>query len=154
MNEDTSTIRLRERFVRWHDALRQSLSTHVALIIAFASGGLGFVASILNDDHAKFSGCTPWLILGAGVLFLVALVLALFISCSRLEDVRGTLEILRHRREKSAGEIIDDLQKRTDSLGQLTWKLVYLQLGVFAVAAILFSVGICLAFAHRLFPAP
>ena len=139
MSEDTSTIRLGERFVRWQEALRQSLTTHVALITAFASGGLGFVGSILNDDHARFSDSTSWLILSAGVLFLAALVLALFISCSRLKDVRGTLEILRHRRKKSADDMINELQTRTDSLSKLTWKLVYLQLGVFAFAAILFS---------------
>jgi hypothetical protein len=154
MNEDKSTPRLQERFIRWQENLRQSLGSHVTLIVAFASGGLGFVGSILNADHAQFSGCTRWFILGAGLLFLVSLFLALFISCNRLEDVRATLAILRHRRDKSPDEIIAELQRRTDKLGKRTWKLVYWQLGVFTVGAALFSAGIFFAFEHRLFPAP
>lgn len=115
---------------------------------------MALVGSTLNANHARFSGCTPWLILGAGFLFLVSLFLALFISCNRLEDVRATLAILRHRRDKSPEEIIAELQHRTDSLSKRTWKFVYWQLGIFAVGAALFSAGIFFAFEHRLFPAP
>lgn len=154
MNGDNSNTQLQERFVRWQEALRQSLAGHVALIVAFASGGLGFVGSILNDDQAHFSGITPWLILGAGALFLISLFLALFISCSRLQDVRQTLDILKHRRQKSADDVIEELRARTDALGKRTWKMVYWQLGIFTVAAALFCAGIFLAFEHRLFPPP
>lgn len=152
MNENNSSTRLQERFVRWQQALRESLGTHITLIVAFASGGLGFVGSILDDERARFTGCTPWLILGAGVMFLAALFLALFVSWNRLEDVRATLEILRHRRDKSPESVIDALQTRTDALGKRTWKLVYWQLTVFMIAAALFCAGIFLAFEHRLFP--
>lgn len=154
MKTDNSATRLQERFIRWQESLRQSLIAHVALIVAFSSGGLGFVGSILNDEQARFSGCAPWLVMGAGSLFLAALFLALFISCCRLEDVRATLEILRHRRDKAHQDIIDELQARTDSLGRRTWKLVYWQLGVFTFACALFSAGIYFAFEHRLFPPP
>lgn len=154
MNEDNSTTQLQERFVRWQDTLRQSLSTHVSLIVAFASGGLAFVSSILNDDRAEFSGLTPWLILAAGVLFLLSLILALFISCNRLQDARATLEILKHRRDKSPDDTIAELQTRTDTLGKRTWSFVYWQLGVFAVAAALFCAGVFFAFEHKLFPTP
>jgi hypothetical protein len=154
MDGDKSINRLQERFIRWQDALRQTLSAHVTLIVAFASGGLGFVGSMLNSDHARFSGCTPWLALGAGMLFLLSLLLALFISCNRLQDVRATLEILKHRRKKSADEIIADLEVQTTALGNRTWTFVYCQLGIFAFAAVLFSVAVFFAFEHRLFPQP
>ncbi len=154
MNEDESAVRLRERFVRWQSELRQSLSTHAALVAAFASGGVGFVGSILNDTEARFGGCTSWLILAAGVFFLLSLFLALFISFNRLRDVRSTLEILRHRRDKSSDEIITELQTRTAELGKTTWALVYWQFGTFAVAAALFLAGVFFAFEHRMFPAP
>ena len=154
MNDNNSNTRLQERFVRWQEALRQSLSAHVLLIVAFASGGLGFVGSVLNADHAQFAGITSWLILAAGILFLFSLLLALFISCNRLQDTRATLEILNHRRNKSPNDIIEELRTQTDNLGRRTWKFVYWQLGIFTVGAIVFSAGVFFAFEHRLFPPP
>jgi hypothetical protein len=139
MNEDANTTtRLQERFVRWQDALRQTLSAHVALIVALASGGLGFVGSTLNDNEARFGGFTSFFILGAGVLFLLSLFAALFLSCNRLQDVRATLDILKHRRDESPQHTIEVLQKRTDTLGERTWCALYWQLGLFVAAAVFF----------------
>jgi hypothetical protein len=154
MIDDNSNIRLQERFVRWQEALRQSLAGHVALIVAFASGGLGFVGAILNADQAHFSGITALLILSAGSLFLISLLLALWISLNRLKDIRQTLEILKRRRDGSAEDIVKKLQAQTDALGKRTWKLVYLQLFVFMLAAAVFSAGLYTAFDYKLFPRP
>jgi uncharacterized membrane protein YhaH (DUF805 family) len=150
--ENKSKARLNERFVRWQAELRQSLTGHVALIVAFSSGGLAFVGSILNDDHANFSGHASYVIIAAGVLFLVSLFLALLISCNRLIDVRKTLEILKDRKDEKPSETIQALRTRTKQLGKWTWTLVYSQLVAFAVASALFCAGIFLAFEHRLFP--
>ena len=90
MNGENPSTRLQARFVRWQEALRQSLSGHVTLIVAFASGGLGFVGSILNADQARFCGITSWLILGAGGLFLISLFLGLLISYNRLHASVGS----------------------------------------------------------------
>jgi hypothetical protein len=151
-----SDARLRDRFVRWQAELRQMLGGHVALIVAFASGGLAFLGSILNDDYADFSGHASCLIFAAGFLFLVALLLALFISWNRLTDVRETLEIIKYRQnntqEKPLDDIIKKLKDHTDMLGKRTWWLVNCQLLVFAVAALLFCGGVFGAFKHRLFP--
>ena len=149
ISESDAAAQLQERFVRWQEALRQSLGGHVALIVALSSGGLAFIGSILNDDHARIGGLTSIFIVGAGLLFLLSLLAALFVSCLRLQDVRATLEILRHRREKAPADLIADLQGQTEQLGRKTWCAVYWQLGFFTLAAIFFTAGIFLAFEHR-----
>ena len=154
MNQRESDLRLRERFVRWQAALRDVLGNHVALIVIMASGGLGFVGSIIKDDGADFSGVARWIIVAAAVFFLIALFLAVAISVNRLRDVRATLELLKRRREKSPQTIIRELENRTDALGRRTWYLVYLQLGTFTFAALLFTLGVFCAFEYKLFPQP
>jgi hypothetical protein len=57
MDENTPDSRLQERFVRWQQALRDSLSSHVALIVALSSAGVGIAASMLNAEHAVFAPC-------------------------------------------------------------------------------------------------
>ena len=144
--------RLSDRFVRWQETLRHSLTTHVTLIVAFASGGLGFVGAVINGDNARFSGVTPWLMMGAGGSFLIALLLALYISINRLQDVRVTVAIINQRRKKAPDDVIEELRSRTNELGKRTWKLIYIQLGIFAVGALLFTAGVFFAFQHKLFP--
>jgi ABC-type amino acid transport system permease subunit len=146
----TNAEKLDERFIRWQAALRETLASHVAFIVAFSSGGLAFIGVILDSDHAVFSRGTSTTLLVAGGAFLLSLLLALIISHNRLSDVRETLKILKHRREQAPMELIEQLRRQTDALGKLTWGAIYLQLGLFAIGAVSFVVGVYLAFEHRL----
>jgi len=149
MADEASESRLNERFVRWQESLRQSLGSHVTLIVALSSGGLGFVGSLLANKDSKLEGGAGGFLIGAGAFFLLSLATALFISWNRLRDVRATLEILRSRRQKTPQHVIDELTVQTRALGDGTWEAVYLQLGLFAVGAVLFAVGVTISFAHR-----
>jgi hypothetical protein len=154
MDENTPDNRLQERFIRWQQALRDSLSSHVALIVALASAGVGIAASILNAEHAVFAPLTSWLLLAAGTFFLVSLLLALFISLNRLHDTRATLEILKRRRERAPADVIRQLQDRADALGKRTWGAAYWQVGIFAAATVCLAAGVFFAFRPRLFSLP
>lgn len=149
-NDKASDTRLNERFVRWQEALRQTLGSHVTLIVALSSGGLGFVGSLLASKDTKLEGGAGGLLIAAGAFFLLSLAAALFISWNRLRDVRATLEILRSRREEATQNVIDKLTVQTRALGDKTWDAIYLQLGLFGTGAILFGVGVAIAFAHRI----
>ena len=150
-NPETSAIRLEERFVRWQENLRHGLGGHVALIVALASAALGFIGSLLNGEKAHFGGSTTWCILAASLLFLLSLLVAVFISCNRLWDVRGTLGIIKKRRQKSPKDLIQDLQNQTDNLSHRTWCALNWQLGLFTAASLFLTAGTFLAFKYRLF---
>ena len=152
MDEQQRVNGVFERLIRWQSNLRQSLSSHVALITAFSSGGLVFYGSILNDDKAHFGGITSICIIFSGLLFLITVVLAIFISSNRLNDNRKTLEIIRARRDKKPAAVITELEAQTDKLGTRTWKAVYWQLYLFLAACALFAIAVTLSFWHRFWP--
>jgi hypothetical protein len=149
-DESTQESRLNDRFVRWQEALRQTLGSHVALIVGFSSGGLGFVGVILNSADANLKNEAGCMLSIAGVLFLLSLALAIYISLNRLRDVRSTLEILSKRREKATETVIFELRGQTKKLGDRTWTATYCQVWIFMVAAVFFSVGMYFAFRHKM----
>jgi len=142
--------RLTERFVRWQDNLRQSLSSHVTLIVSWSAGGLAFCGALLNSDHARFEGITTWVFLVTAALFILCLLLSLFISCNRLQDTRATVKILKTRKNRGSEETINELQKLTDLLGKTTWCAVCFQLWIFAFASFSLLITVFLAFKDRL----
>lgn len=148
--EENEQSRLNERFVRWQENLRSSLSSYTTLIMSWSAGGLAFCGALLNSDHAKFGGITTLVFKITGGLLIICLLLAIFISWNRLEDTRKTLKLLKSRKNKGSKETIDELEKITDKLGDSTWCAVRLQLGFFALAAIFLVITVLLAFKDRL----
>jgi hypothetical protein len=148
--DDNKESRLNERFVRWQDNLRQSLSSHITLIVGWSAGGLAFCGVLLNSDHAQFDRITTLVFMATGALFILCLLLSLFISWNRLQDTRATLKILKARKEKGSDETIKELQKATDELEKNTWPAVKFQLVLFVFASVFFVVTILLAFKDRL----
>ncbi|HEX3856484.1 MAG TPA: hypothetical protein VHY30_04210 [Verrucomicrobiae bacterium] len=148
--DDNEQSRLTERFVRWQDNLRQSLGSHITLIVSWSAGGLAFCGVLLNSDKAQFGGTTTFVFLTTGALFILSLALSLFISWNRLQDTRDTLKILKARKEKGSEQTIKELQAVTNKLGNNTWCAVNFQLVVFALASIFLVVTVLLAFKDRL----
>jgi hypothetical protein len=151
-NSSNDEHRLRERFFRWQQELRHQLTSHVTLIVSWSAGGLAFCGALLSSDYARFGGVTTIVFLVASCLFVVCLVLSLFISWNRLQDVRATLRILKARKENELDATIIALETQTAQLGHRTWSAINGQMWLFGAASVFFAFSVLLAFQDRLFP--
>jgi hypothetical protein len=147
---DHENSHLRERFIRWQGYLRQSLSSHVTLIVSWSAGGLAFCGALLNSDHARFGGITTLAFLATGILFIVCLLMSLFISWNRLQDTRKTLKIVNDEMDMKDQDFIEKLREATKELGERTWCAVRVQLVLFVLAALCLIATALLAFKDRL----
>jgi hypothetical protein len=119
----------RERFVRWQAILREHLSYAINLFLTYSVAAFGYCLSLLRDKSfvptVGVSRCSFWV----SILFLWAsIVLGIFCVLNRLSDFRGTAGRARKAPSGDAPE-----QEYLDMLGQLTWKLFYWQVALFAL---------------------
>jgi len=147
----------KEPFIRWQGYLRESLNSHVTLVVGWAAAGLAFCGSLLNSDNAHFTCAGTVLFILTSLAFLVCLCLALFISRNRLDDTRATLRIvdekLKQQQTGNAAEATDEIQQlrqQAESLGKRTWDAIDIQLWIFIGATLLLVATAAVLFSDRL----
>ena len=121
-----------ESFVRWQTVTREYFSTVSNLVLGLATGLLAFLVSGLSPTQ-PVARCL--LVVGSIALALLALSVALAIWCAinRLRDFRGTAQIARRRDQ---GEHIPSNDRNElKIMGQLSWRLFWWQLVLFAFGA-------------------
>lgn len=136
-----------ESFVRWQEVTRNHFSALSNLVLALATGVLAFNSSLLVDHKMPSEGSFLFSI--ASLVFLAASIcFALWCSVNRLRDFRLTAQVARkHQR----GEMnIQPLRGESSSMGNLTWRLFWLQVGLFGVGSICGALAVIIHVLPRL----
>ncbi|SRR5260370_23692082 len=117
-----------ERFVRWQAILREHLSYAIGLFLTYSVAAFGYCLSLMRDRSfvpaVGVSRCLFWVSL---ILLWLSIVLGILCVLNRLSDFRGTA---RRARKAPLGDATE--KEYLDTLGQLTWKLFYWQVALFA----------------------
>jgi len=146
-------------FVRWQSTSVQQLGVSVNLILALATGSLGFALSILKDSD--FSTCC-WdkrLFAGSLLLLIISIGLGIWCTINRLCNFRLTAMIARDREKwQQGGRSKDEIDRglsarraRAETLDARTWRLFYWQVTTFSVAILLLICAVTMVYRTKLF---
>lgn len=122
-----------EKHVRWQE-IRITQFGHVNyLILTFAVGALGFVASLLTGDTGTNpSHCWWWVSLA---MFAISIAYGIWCIITRLYDFRKTAKTTRLLMEWNGHDKtgkVATLRCKTKKLGKRSWWLLKWQIGLFA----------------------
>ena len=145
-------------FVRWQSTSIQQLGSSINLVLALATGSLGFALSVLKDSdfHAY---CSGKVLFAGSLLLFVSIGLGVWCTINRLCDFRLTAAIARDREKwqqqgKSKEEIDSGLSARrakAESLDATTWRLFYSQVGTFSLAILLLVCAVAIIYHTKMF---
>ena len=141
-----------ELLAKWEDRRREHLGGLIAMILGLSSASIAFCSSLLTQDSVKFGGSRTVLFLAAVVCFVLALVVSLLVVFSRLQDARTTANIVRAENKSIIDGYLERLRSNADFWGSATWKLLYCQLILFSLGAVLLLISLWLIFHSKLFP--
>lgn len=134
----------RDSFVRWQKITIDQLGYAVNLILALSTASLGFAVSlIVKKDFALTCGGIIFFFL-AILAFLISIALGIWCVINRLCDFRTTAETARRREEYASDQELYLLRAKYRKLGERTWTLFWLQIGLFLYGILTFiaSVGV------------
>jgi len=137
-----------EQFLRWQRYTIEQLTFALNLLLGVSGASLAFGISLLRDEAFSLSGYSRW----AFSIGLVALAFSVFVGCaavvSRLLDFRFTERAVRadERLDSEAGVY----RYRSKVLGELTWRLFWLELVSFSVGIVGLMVGFYSKYTHKL----
>jgi hypothetical protein len=141
-----------DALVRWEQTRREALGTAITLLFGLSSGALAFCGAVLMGEHVQFGGAGTTLFIAAVGAFIFCLVASVFVTITRLESFRTTVEVVR---KKESGKDTDELERlrcRTRCFDSCTWFLFYFQLATFFFGAVLLMLALWYLFQQRLFP--
>ena len=139
-----------ERFVRWHQNLREHLTFLNNLILTLAVGTFGFLISLLvNENFIPISCQKIFFTLGLCLIFL-SILIGLLTSFSRLFDFRTTLQKIKNDKSGNYFET-KELKKLMDYYGKTTWKLFYGQVIFFFFGILNLVIAFLMIFKTKLF---
>lgn len=123
---------MNKRFVRWQGYLINQLTFTLNLFLGLAVGSLAFSITLIKDKEFLLSGC-PKLIFK---ISLISLCFSIVFSCcavvSRLLDFRFTVKKIKADENKEFEES-SVYKYKHKWLGELTWKLFWVQLVTLAI---------------------
>lgn len=127
----------------------RQLTFALNLFFGMSVGSLAFAFTLVRDKEFILLGC-PKVIFQAG---LISLCLAVFVSCaavvSRLLDFRFTARKVRAD-EKENAEDSGVYKYRSSILGQLTWRLFWLQLTTLVIGLVGVVVAVLSGYGDRI----
>lgn len=121
-----------ESFIRWQAITREYFTTVSNLVLGLATGLLAFLVSGLFSTQPTIKCIT---VIGTGSLVFLAgsAGLAVWCAINRLRDFRATAKIARSRRK--CEHIDSEARQETKVIGDLSWRLFWWQLVLFAFGA-------------------
>lgn len=145
-------------FVRWQNTSIQQLGFSINLILALATGSLGFALSLLKDSDFRPYCWGKGLFAGSLLLLIVSIGLGIWCTINRSCDFRLTAAIARDREKwqqegKSKNEIDGGLSARrakAERLDARTWCLFYGQVAGFSLAILLLIVAVAMVYRTKL----
>ncbi len=141
-----------DTLVRWEQTRREALGTAITLLFGLSSGALAFCGAVLAGEHGQFGGLGTKLFIAAVVTFIICLVASVFVTITRLESFRTTVDVVRKRDSEKGTDELERLRCRTRCLDSCTWFLFYVQLITFFLGAGLLILSLWFLFQQRLFP--
>ncbi len=123
-----------ESFVRWQKVTLKQLGYVANLLLALATGLLAFQSNLLlRRDLA--SCCAFGFAIASVFLLTLSVGFAIWCSVNRLRNFRLTMQIARRRERGETGKELQQLRDKSSSLGEITWKLFWFQISLFAIGA-------------------
>lgn len=138
-----------DRYIRWQSYTISQLTFALNLFFGMSVGSLVFAFTLIKDKDFVLSGC-PKLIFQIALISLCVAVLA---SCgavvSRLLDFRFTAKRIRLN-ETANNEESGVYKYRYKILGQLTWRLFWLQLLTVGIGLVGLIGGVLVGYGSRI----
>jgi len=139
-----------DAFIRWQGIAITQMTYAVNLVLGFSVAALGFAVSLLlRSDFVPVSGQKCAFAVGIFSL-LVSVALGLWCVINRLRDFRETASIARQVQQGGSDSNIGQLRARSESMGILTWRLLWWQIVSFAIAVLTIVIGVSGAIASKL----
>lgn len=129
----------KERFVRWQQVTRDQLSFTNNTVLALATASLGFAVMQFTDGvTVTTSRFQVWVLPTVVALLLASHLCAIWCALNRLWDFRETAQIVK---ASTRGEDVAQTRQSNKDRGELTWTLLYWQVGTFAGAILIFTLA-------------
>ena len=138
-----------DRYIRWQGYTITQLTFALNLFFGMSVGTLAFAFTLVKDKEFVLLGCPKTLF----QIALVSLCLAVLVSCgavvSRLLDFRFTAKKIRSV-ETANNEESGVYKYRYRVLGQLTWRLFWMQLATLVIGLVGVITGVLVGYGHRI----
>lgn len=142
-------INSNDRFVRWHQILREQLTYLNNIILTFSVATLGFLFSLLNEDNFVPS-CYQKLFFTFGLaMIFLSIIFGLVTSFSRLFDFRTTLEKIKNETSGNYSDL-EELKQLKDLYSKSTWRLFYAQTITFILGILILTVAFVMIYQHKI----
>lgn len=132
-----------ESFIRWQRTTIEQLGYAVNTLLVMAVATIGFCLDQLLGNKICYC-CSYYMILVGLVVLVICVFDLLLLTLNRLIDFRNTAKIARLRSEDSNDEL-EDLRNYTKALGDNTWRLLYVGIGLFALGYIFIITGFAIS---------
>ena len=154
-----TSIEHKESFVRWQSITITQLGYVINLVLTLATASLGFSLTLITNENFAPRYFAKLLFILSLILILLSIVFGIACVINRLSDFRKTTQIARDRerlrRDGVADREIDrQLAARrltTKTLGKVTWRLFWFQIGAFAAGVSSLSIALMIHYSSRLF---
>lgn len=148
--ESKSKINSNDRFIRWHQILREHLTYVNNIVLTFSVATLGFLFSQLNDPNfAPICLQKLFFTFGLSMIFISTLI-GLATSFSRLFDFRTTLEKIKNETTIGYTEL-EELKQLMKMYSKLTWNLFYSQSIIFTIGILSLTIAFIMIYQQKLF---
>ncbi|MDH5548200.1 MAG: hypothetical protein OEZ43_21730 [Gammaproteobacteria bacterium] len=138
-----------DRFVRWQGYTMSQLTFVLNMFFGLSVAALAFAFSLVRDKDFILDSCSKHTL----QICLVSLSIAVFSSCaavvSRLFDYRFTAQKLRSD-QQSEIELSAVYKYKSYVLGQLTWRLFWVQTSTMAVGLFLLVITVLWGYSDKI----
>ena len=132
-------INSHERFVRWHQVLREHITFLNNLLLTISIGIVGFLFSLISEKSNNLNCSLKIFLFQGAVLIFISVFSGFFTTLSRLFDFRSTLKKIKSEIKEEIIEM-DELKYLMKMYGKLTWVLLYIQVISFILSMIFFTI--------------
>jgi len=125
----------RDQLIRWEKNRRDQFTWVTNLLLGLATGLLAFLSAALLREDFSDRAALCWALVS---LFGLSLSIVGGMCCAivRLYDFRGTVEKIRAEKDEKDTSDEDFSKRELRTLGVWSWRLLWVQLGVFLLAAL------------------
>ena len=138
-----------DRYIRWQSYTISQLTFALNLFFGMSAGSLAFAFTLIKDKEFILTGC-PRLFFQ---ISLISLCVAILTSCgavvSRLLDFRFTARKIRSD-ETANNEESGVYNYKSKILGNLTWRLFWLQLASLSIGLVGLIIGVMFGYGSRI----
>jgi hypothetical protein len=140
-----------DSFARWQGITIKQFTYAQNLILTFSVAALGFGLAFIKDKDFTPFGVSKCFFVLSLLLLLISIGCGLWCVINRLRDFRITKDISRNRDQNSNKDKVKELRKKSRTLGSITWKLFWVEIGLFSSAILLMTISLIIVYAHKLF---